>query len=158
MSDFLGEIIELKKKRLAIAKAKISLADLKRKALDVREKSAPHRLRKALAQNGKINIIAEIKRASPSKGVINDKIDVAETARNYERGGACAISVLTEEDRFQGSLEDLTTARNSVAIPILRKDFIYEAFKFTKRRQAAQTRFCSLRRCWTIKTCQIFIV
>jgi indole-3-glycerol phosphate synthase len=129
MSNFLGEIIELKKKRLAIAKAKISLADLKRKALDVREKSAPHRLRKALAQNGKINIIAEIKRASPSKGVINDKIDVAETARNYERGGACAISVLTEEDRFQGSLEDLTTARNSVAIPILRKDFIYEAFQ-----------------------------
>ena len=129
MSDFLGEIIELKKKRLAIAKTKISLADLKRKAFDVREKSAPHHLRKALAQNGKINIIAEIKRASPSKGVINDIIDVAETARNYERGGACAISVLTEEDRFQGSLDDLTMARNSVEIPILRKDFIYDAFQ-----------------------------
>jgi indole-3-glycerol phosphate synthase len=129
MSDFLGEIIELKKKRLAIAKSKISLADLKRKAFDVREKSAPHRLREALAKNGKINIIAEIKRASPSKGVINDKIDVAETARSYERGGACAISVLTEEDRFQGSLDDLTTTRNSVAIPILRKDFIYDEFQ-----------------------------
>jgi indole-3-glycerol phosphate synthase len=129
MNDFLDEIIELKKKRLEIAKAKTPLADLKRKAFAVREKSAPYRLQKALAQNGKINIIAEIKRASPSKGVINDKIDVAETAKNYERGGACAISVLTEEDKFQGSLDDLKIAANSVEIPILRKDFIYDSFQ-----------------------------
>ena len=129
MSDFLSEIIELKKKRLEVAKAKTPLAELKRKAFAVREKSASHRLQKALTQNDRINIIAEIKRASPSKGVINDKIDVAETAKNYERGGACAISVLTEEDQFQGNLEDLKIAKNSVEIPILRKDFIFDEFQ-----------------------------
>ncbi len=100
MNDFLGEIIKLKKKRLAIAKAKISLEDLKRKAFAVRENSDSHRLQTALKRNDKINIIAEIKRASPSKGVINDKIDVAETAKSYEKGGSCAVSVLTEEDFF----------------------------------------------------------
>ena len=87
-----------------------------------------YRLRDALQKN-QINIIAEIKRASPSKGVINDEIDVAEVARNYENGGACAISVLTEEDRFKGSLDDLKTARNAVNLPILRKDFIFDEFQ-----------------------------
>ena len=81
-------------------------------------------MQKAL-QKDQINIIAEIKRASPSKGVINDKIDVAETARNYEKGGACAISVLTEEDKFQGSLEDLKTARNTVSIADFAKGFYF---------------------------------
>ena len=83
----------------------------------------------AALNKNQINIIAEIKRASPSKGVINDKIDVAETARDYENGGACAISVLTEEDKFKGSLEDLRAARNAVRIPILRKDFIFNEFQ-----------------------------
>jgi len=129
MNNFLGEIIKLKKKRLAIAKAKISLEDLKRKALAVRENSDTHRLQTALTRNDKINIIAEIKRASPSKGLINDKINVAELARHYEKGNACAISVLTEEDKFQGSLEDLRTAKSSVGIPVLRKDFIFDEFQ-----------------------------
>ncbi len=129
MNDFLVEIIGLKKKRLEFAKSKISLEEIKNKAFTVRENSESHRLQKALTQNDRINIIAEIKRASPSKGVINDKIDVAETARNYEKGGACAISVLTEEDKFAGSIEDLKVARNVVEIPILRKDFIFDEFQ-----------------------------
>ncbi|MBA4184989.1 MAG: indole-3-glycerol-phosphate synthase TrpC, partial [Acidobacteria bacterium] len=129
MNNFLGEIIELKKKRLTIAREKISLEDLKRKAFAVRENSDSHRLQIALTRNDKINIIAEIKRASPSKGVINDKINVAEVAKNYEMGGACAISVLTEEDKFQGSLEDLKTAKSAVEIPVLRKDFIFDEFQ-----------------------------
>ncbi|HEV8160171.1 MAG: indole-3-glycerol phosphate synthase TrpC [Acidobacteria bacterium] len=129
MNNFLGEIIKLKKKRLAIAKAKIFLEDLKRKASAVRENSDSHRLQTALTRNDKINIIAEIKRASPSKGVINDKINVVELAKTYEMGGACAISVLTEEDKFQGSLEDLKTAKSAVEIPVLRKDFIFDEFQ-----------------------------
>jgi indole-3-glycerol phosphate synthase len=90
-------------------------------------------LHAALEREDRTNVIAEIKRASPSKGVINDNIDVAEQARNYEQGGACAISVLTEERYFKGSLEDLRKARSVVDLPILRKDFtidevqIYEA-------------------------------
>jgi indole-3-glycerol phosphate synthase len=136
MSNFLNEIIELKKRRLEIIKSKTTLEEIKKKALAVREKNASHRLQKALAEKDKINIIAEIKRASPSKGVINDKIDVAEIARMYERGGACAISVLTEEDKFQGSLEDLRTVREAVSLPILRKDFIFDEFQIY---EAAET-------------------
>src|SRR5947209_6619249 len=114
MQTFLEEILELKKKRVAEAKSK----DPKPK---IGRPRPEHLLRRALQNRDKINIIAEIKRASPSKGIINDKIDVARVAKMYERGGACAISVLTEEDRFSGSLEDLKTARSVVDIPILRK-------------------------------------
>ncbi len=136
MNDFLNEIIELKKKRLEFAKSKTSLEELKKKAFAVREKSEPNRLRKALSESNKINIIAEIKRASPSKGVINDKIDVDEIARMYERGGARAISVLTEEDKFRGSLEDLKTVRANVSLPILRKDFIFDEFQIYEAAEA----------------------
>ena len=132
---FLTEIIELKKKRLEFAKAKRDFEELKSAAIARRETSENHRLRGAL-QKVQINIIAEIKRASPSKGVINDKIDVAEVARSYENGGACAISVLTEEDKFKGSLDDLRTVRNSVNLPILRKDFIFEEFQIYEAAEA----------------------
>ncbi len=135
MNTFLNEIIELKKKRLEIAKANRDFDELKNSAIAKRENLQKHRLRDALQKN-QINIIAEIKRASPSKGVINDKIDVAEVARNYENGGACAISVLTEEDRFKGSLDDLKTARNAVNLPILRKDFIFDEFQIYEAAEA----------------------
>ena len=132
---FLTKIIELKKGRLEIAKATRDFNELKRAAFARREASDKHRLRTNL-QRDQINIIAEIKRASPSKGVINDKINVAEVARNYENGGACAISVLTEEDRFGGSLEDLRTARKAVDTPILRKDFIFDEFQIYEAAEA----------------------
>ena len=132
---FLTEIIELKKKRLEIAKQKRDFDELKEAANSVRKNAERHRLRAALERN-QINIIAEIKRASPSKGVINDKINVAEIALAYEKGGACAISVLTEEDKFQGSLEDLKTARTAVEIPILRKDFIFDEFQIYEAAEA----------------------
>lgn len=123
MQTFLEEIFELKRARVEQAKRRFQTSDFK-----IDESRAPHLLQAALRKN-QINIIAEIKRASPSKGVINDQIDVAETARNYEAGGAIAISVLTEEDRFMGSLEDLRAARNAVKLPILRKDFIFDEFQ-----------------------------
>ncbi len=74
-------------------------------------------------------IIAEFKRASPSKGVINYQIDPAVTAAKYSAGGAAAISVLTEEDFFLGSLDDLRIVRAAVDIPILRKDFVIDEFQ-----------------------------
>lgn len=132
---FLTEIIELKKKRLEIVKTKRDFEEMKNSAIEKRRASENHRLRKNLQRN-QINIIAEIKRASPSKGVINDKIGVAKVARNYEKGGACAISVLTEEDRFKGSLDDLEIARNTVEIPILRKDFIFDEFQIYEAAEA----------------------
>lgn len=132
---FLDKIIELKKKRLEIAKTGRDFDELKDSAIARRETAAKHRLRVKL-QRDQINIIAEIKRASPSKGVINDKIDVTEVAKSYEKGGACAISVLTEEDKFKGSLEDLRTARNAVNLPILRKDFIFDEFQIFEAAEA----------------------
>ena len=132
---FLTEIIELKKKRLEIAKSNRDFDELKSSAIARRGTAKSHRLRENLQRN-QINIIAEIKRASPSKGVINDKIDVAEIATSYENGGACCISVLTEEDRFKGSLEDLKTARNAVNLPILRKDFIFDEFQIYEAAEA----------------------
>lgn len=132
---FLTEIIELKKKRLEIAKANRDFDEFVLSAIARRETAEKYRLRENL-QRDQINIIAEIKRASPSKGVINDKIDVADVSRNYEIGGACAISVLTEEDKFKGSLADLKTARNAVNLPILRKDFIFDEFQIYEAAEA----------------------
>ena len=132
---FLTEIIELKKKRLELTKEKRDFDELKESAFSKRGTSKNHRLRENLKRD-QINIIAEIKRASPSKGIINDQIDVAEVARNYENGGACAISVLTEEDKFKGSLDDLRTARKAVDLPILRKDFIFDEFQIYEAAEA----------------------
>jgi indole-3-glycerol phosphate synthase len=120
---------------LAFAKSSRDIGELKKLAKAKRAAAICYRLRENLRGN-QINIITEIKRASPSKGVINDKIDVAEIARSYEKGGACAISVLTEEDKFKGSLEDLKTAKNAVEIPILRKDFIFDEFQIYEAAEA----------------------
>lgn len=127
--NFLDEIYKLKKARVERAKENCDFEHIKNEALTRRQNATPHRLREALSNKNRINIIAEIKRASPSKGIINDQIDVAEVAQNYEIGGATAISVLTEEDRFKGSLEDLKTVRANVSLPVLRKDFFFDEFQ-----------------------------
>lgn len=127
MSTFLEEIIEAKRVRVAREKANANLVDVKRRAFE--NVGTPRRFRNALTDRSRINIIAEFKRASPSKGVINDTLGPAETAAAYEKGGAAAISVLTEQDFFRGSLDDLAAARNAVDLPLLRKDFIVDEFQ-----------------------------
>ena len=77
-----------------------------------------------LSSGNSINVIAEIKRASPSKGFLAEIADPAELARTYQSAGAAAISVLTEERKFKGTLADLAQVRQAVSVPILRKDFI----------------------------------
>jgi indole-3-glycerol phosphate synthase len=126
--QFLEQILELKRVRVEAAKANCDSAELRSLARTERGTRTDHRLCEALARDS-INVIAEIKRASPSKGVINAGIDVAETARLYDEGGAAVISVLTEEDLFQGSLDDLRAARAAVDLPILRKDFVNDEFQ-----------------------------
>ncbi len=86
-------------------------------------------LRARRAGPGGIAVIAEHKRASPSAGVIRSGARLADVVGAYERGGAAALSVLTEETRFAGSLEDLTTARQASALPILRKDFVVDPYQ-----------------------------
>lgn len=81
-----------------------------------------------------IRLIAEVKRASPSKGGLNESADAASLAREYERGGASAISVLTEPRFFKGKLQDLAAAASAVRIPVLRKDFILEAYQVYESR------------------------
>jgi indole-3-glycerol phosphate synthase len=88
----------------------------------------PHAFRDALAAPG-LSIIAEHKRRSPSAGLIRAGATVTEIARAYERGGAAAMSVLTEERHFDGSLEDLREARAACALPLLRKDFIVDPYQ-----------------------------
>jgi indole-3-glycerol phosphate synthase len=125
--NFLSEI--LAKKRQAVARLQHdSLArGFRERALDIRRNATPHRLLRALeADLPRLKIIAEFKRKSPSLGIIRDDLSAADVARRYERGGACAISVLTDEEHFGGSLEDLSAARSSARLPVLRKDFIID--------------------------------
>lgn len=85
-------------------------------------------LQASLTQPG-IQVIAEIKKASPSKGIICADLNVEDQAHEYERGGACALSVLTEREYFLGKPEDLQKARSSVTLPVLRKDFIVKPYQ-----------------------------
>jgi len=126
---FLENIIESKRLRVDAAKASVNSAELIERAETIHANAKPHRFRDAVSGRSRINIIAEFKRASPSKGVINDQLNPADTARLYEEGGAAAISVLTEEDFFKGSLDDLRAVREAVDLPILRKDFIFDPFQ-----------------------------
>jgi len=127
--DFLAEIIEKKRARLASNQAATSLAELRSRAIDARLQRKPHAFLGGLIESPGLSIIAEIKRASPSRGAINVEINPADVAQAYERGGAVAISVLTEEDYFQGSLDDLRSVRAVTPLPLLRKDFMVEEFQ-----------------------------
>lgn len=127
--NFLTEIMALKRARLEQSKREQSAEELRAIATDVRRDSTPHAFRLALENRDRVNVIAEFKRASPSKGVISAGARPAQTARSYEEGGAAAISVLTEEDRFRGSLDDLRAVRAAVKIPVLRKDFIFDEYQ-----------------------------
>ena len=94
----------------------------------LREARSSHAFRRALQRDG-INIIAEFKRRSPSKGVIRAGANPIDMARAYQAGGAVAMSVLTEEDYFDGSLDDLRQVKSTVDVPVLRKDFIIEDYQ-----------------------------
>lgn len=125
----LDKIFSDKRLRVESAKRESDPVALRERAMEARLSRASLSLRAALDDRSQINIIAEFKKASPSKGVINDCVDPAEVARTYASGGAAAISVLTEEDHFKGSLDDLRAVRSAIDLPILRKDFFYDEFQ-----------------------------
>ena len=127
--DFLTEIMALKRGRVAAARERCAFEVLRTEALEARARKPARALQAALKDGARVNVIAEVKRASPSRGLINGDVDPAEMALKYEAGGACAVSVLTEEDRFRGSLEDLRRVRAAVGVPVLRKDFIFDEYQ-----------------------------
>ena len=128
-TNLLEEIIGRKRLRVEDAKAKRSLGEVRARALEVRASSTAHAFERALVADGPAKVIAEIKRASPSKGLIKEWLDAGQQARAYTRGGAAAISVVTEEDYFLGSLDDLRAVRAASALPILRKDFVCDSYQ-----------------------------
>ena len=127
--DFLTAVVESKRARLTTAMREMPLASMRVTAKQSLAAAPRRSLRQALLNDQKINIIAEIKRASPSKGNLGMNAAVEEVASAYSRGGAAVISVLTEEDFFRGSLNDLRAVRNSVSVPVLRKDFIFDEYQ-----------------------------
>jgi len=125
--NFLSEILAEKRQVVARLQHNTFARGFRERALKIRRNATPHRLLRALeADLPRLKIIAEFKRKSPSLGIIRDDLSAADVARRYERGGACAISVLTDEEYFGGSLEDLSAARCSAKLPVLRKDFIID--------------------------------
>jgi len=126
--DVLSQIIVRKRERVEAAKQVLPFAEVQRQALEKRRDAEPHALRRALRREG-MNIIAEFKRRSPSKGVIREGADLASIVRSYESGGAISVSVLTEEDHFDGSLSDLRAVKTSISLPVLRKDFVFDEYQ-----------------------------
>src|SRR5438874_5042360 len=126
-TNFLSDIITQKRAALGRLKDDLATNHTRERALEIRNTAVPHRLLHALRSGSpRLKIIAEFKRRSPSAGLIRSDLSAAEVARHYERGGACAISVLTDEMYFGGSILDLGAVRASTALPILRKDFIID--------------------------------
>jgi indole-3-glycerol phosphate synthase len=136
--NFLSEILAQKREAVARIKAQPSVDHLRERALEVRKTALPHRLSQALVGTPRcgvrsaqradptLKIIAEFKRKSPSAGIIREDRSAEEVVRRYERGGACAISVLTDEAHFGGSIADLRAVRSITNLPVLRKDFIID--------------------------------
>ena len=126
----LDEILDGVRADLAERQAALPLDDLKARAETT---PTPVDVEAALRRPG-VHVIAEVKRASPSKGPLAEITDPAELARDYEAGGADLISVLTEQRRFHGSIEDLATVRRSVDTPLLRKDFVVSSYQLWEAR------------------------
>ncbi|MFI4910633.1 MAG: indole-3-glycerol phosphate synthase TrpC [Sedimentisphaeraceae bacterium JB056] len=126
-SDILSKIIEAKKVQVKTAQDSMPLSKVKKIAENRIVES--RFLENFSKEYNAINIIAEIKRASPSKGDICIDLDPAKMAESYEKGGAAAISVLTEPDFFKGSIDDLKAVKAAVEIPVLRKDFIISEYQ-----------------------------
>src|SRR5579863_8983921 len=129
---FLATILASTRATLATAKADAPLADVERRAAEHRSRGWAAALRRQATTSPAV--IAEIKKASPSKGVIRPAFDPAWLARRYRAGGAAALSVLTDEPYFQGSLRNLELASAAVPLPCLRKDFMVDEYQIVEAR------------------------
>jgi indole-3-glycerol phosphate synthase len=133
MPTILDQIVETKWREIAAAKAAVPEARLERQMGTM----PPARgFAAALSAPGPMHVIAEVKKASPSAGVIRADFDPVLIAETYERHGAACVSVLTDSDYFQGTLSDLSEVRRAVQLPLLRKDFILDRYQLLEARLA----------------------
>jgi indole-3-glycerol phosphate synthase len=127
IKNIFSQILDRKRDAIAQLRADPSSRGFRERAMKVRRNAEPNRLLRALTSNSpQLKVIAEFKRRSPSAGIIRGDLTVRQIVDSYHRGGACAISVLTDQEYFGGSIEDLCTARSSTELPLLRKDFIID--------------------------------
>ncbi|MGF1581764.1 MAG: indole-3-glycerol phosphate synthase TrpC [Gemmataceae bacterium] len=129
----LDTIVETKRQEIASRRGEVSEGDLSRQ---VKNAPPPRDFYAALARPGEMNFLTEVKKASPSAGVIRADFDPVTIGTAYQEGGAAAISVLTDTHYFQGHLDYLSAVRDAVELPVLRKDFILEPYQVLEARVA----------------------
>ena len=128
---FLEKVAAIQREEIHKRKNLFSLEEMKDMVSDL---PSPRNLTKSISQNGPMALIAEIKQASPSAGIIQERADIRRIARTYQTGGACAISVLTEAYFFHGELSHLRKVKDVVSVPVLQKDFIIDPFQIYEGR------------------------
>lgn len=133
MANILEQIVATKRIEIASAKSALPLTELR---AQLRDAPPVRNFFAALAADGPIKLIAEVKKASPSKGIIRADFSPVEIATTYQQHGATCISILTDEHYFQGSLAFLTAIRQATNIPLLRKDFILDTYQLHEARVA----------------------
>lgn len=149
MSDILQQIVATKKIEVAERKARESLEELVRKVKDL---PRPRNFHRAITTrtNKPLNVIAEVKKASPSAGVIRADFDPIAIAKAYEQNGADALSVLTDEKYFQGKLEYIAQIKQQVTLPVLRKDFMIDPYQVYEARVAGADAILLIAECLDI--------
>jgi indole-3-glycerol phosphate synthase len=132
--DILNRILARKQQEISARRQTMSLDDLQQQAHAASAARGFVAALKRRVEQGESAVIAEIKKASPSKGVIRENFDVVEIAQSYEAGGASCLSVLTDQDFFQGHEDFLVAARSACQLPVIRKDFIVDPYQVVESR------------------------
>ncbi len=143
-ATILEKIVDQKRSEIAAARGAVSEQQLRE---EIEKAPSPRDFFQALASDGPIRLIAEVKKASPSAGIIREDFDPVAIAKIYEAHGASCISVLTDEKFFQGHLNFLRAIRSAVSLPILRKDFIIDSYQLLEARAAGADAILLIAEC-----------